>query len=415
MRRLALGSLLGFACFAFAQQPQIPGDVYESGATAETPAQAVQKLYNLAAEIIADPSSGYDAKTDHWPDADAAWQQWDNSMAAEGNTLTQQQRQVLPACAAHLSAAIGDAERSHRIEISQQGNSAAQADAQKLLGTARTEFAQCNLADALNGSNGTPAAGGNSPGSQTGGTPGSGSNPPIQGGVSTGPDGTPGTTNGGGPGTSQAPGTPYVPPAGTQQTPTQPSGSKGITRTPTTPTGGGTQPSAEPNVAALNKAMNACLSAHVPYWSTQAVDPASMTTARVLYLPQANQSTPLDQLPAISQIFLEAAAYGVQANNAHTSEYGPNSGAGKYTFSQQDAADYMVGWLYHCMYSAKLAPDFTNFSQTYPLTLYSQFLGVQMTDRRVNVFDEGWKDDVLSPLPMLPPGQTVFPLVLAPR
>jgi hypothetical protein len=232
MRRLALGSLLSFACFAYARQQQIPqqqipqqqipqqqipqqqipGDVYESGANAGTPAQAVQKLYELAAEMSGDPSSGYDAQTGHWPEADAAWQQWDNSMGSNGNALTQQQRQVLTACATHLNSAIGDAERSYLIQKSQPNNSAAQADAQKLLGTARTEFEQCNLADALNGSNGNPAPGANSPGSQTGGTPGSGSNPPIQGGVSTGSNGTPasgtpGTTLGSGPGTPPATGT----------------------------------------------------------------------------------------------------------------------------------------------------------------------------------------------------------------
>jgi hypothetical protein len=67
MRKWVLGALFGFACIACAQQQQAPGDVYESGSGAETPAQAVQKLYTLAAKMTADPSSGYDAKTDHWP------------------------------------------------------------------------------------------------------------------------------------------------------------------------------------------------------------------------------------------------------------------------------------------------------------------------------------------------------------
>jgi hypothetical protein len=62
MRRVVLGSLLSFACFACAQQPV--GDVYESGvAGAETPAQAVQTLYKITATITDDPSSGYDPKT----------------------------------------------------------------------------------------------------------------------------------------------------------------------------------------------------------------------------------------------------------------------------------------------------------------------------------------------------------------
>jgi hypothetical protein len=187
MRRLALCSLLGFACFACAQEPQQQppiGDVYQSGGNAETPAQAEHKLYLLAAEMTNNPSSGYDAKTDHWPEADADWQQWDNSIGLEGNTLTQQQRNELVPCAAHLGAAIGDAERSYRIQRSQPNNPPAQADAKKLLGTARKEFEQCDQADAMNGTNENPAPGANSPGSQTGNTPGSDSNPPIQGGVS---------------------------------------------------------------------------------------------------------------------------------------------------------------------------------------------------------------------------------------
>ncbi|MGO9323897.1 MAG: hypothetical protein ACLP07_05000 [Terracidiphilus sp.] len=411
MRRVVLGSLLGFACFAYAQQPV--GDVYESGSGAGTPAQAVQNLYQLAAKITADPSSGYDPKTDHWPEADAAWQQWDNSMALNGNALTQQQRQGLVPCAAHLGAAIDSAERSYRIEISQAGNSAAQATAQKLLGAARSDFAQCNLAEALQGSDENPATGGTGPGSDSGGTPGGGSGPPIQGGVSTGPNSTPGTTGGGGPGTPPTTGTEPGPPA--SQPPTQPPGSKGITRTPVSPSGNGTQPPAGPDIAAMNKAMNACLSEHVPYWKEQAVDPAAMATARILFLPDAKQSIPMDQLPANSQIFLEAAAYGVQASKAHTSEYGPDSGAGKYKYSQQDAADYMTGWLYHCMYRDQLTPQSTNFSANYPTLLYSQFLNVPETDSRVNLFSSGFKEDTLPPYPMLPPGKTVFPLVQAPR
>jgi hypothetical protein len=231
MRRLALCSLLGFACFACAQEPQQPpnsGDIYESGANAESPVQAEQKLYLLAAEMTNNPSSGYDAKNDDWPEADAAWQQWDNSMAAGGNTLTPQQHQVLPACATHLNAAIGDAERSYRIQRSQPNNPPAQADAKKLLGTARTEFEQCNQADALNGSNDNPAPGAPNAGSQTSGTPGSGSNPPIQGGVS-----APG--QGETPGSQQTP----SPPSGT----TQGGGSASPKGTPgASQTGTGTQP-----------------------------------------------------------------------------------------------------------------------------------------------------------------------------
>src|ERR1700683_1086181 len=130
MLRVVLGWLLSFGCFACAQPPG--GDVYESGgASAETPTQAVQNLYKITATITSDPSSGYDAKTDHWPEADGAWQQWDNSMAANGNSLTQQQRTELTPCAADLGAALDAMERGYRIQISQEGNAPAQAAAQQ--------------------------------------------------------------------------------------------------------------------------------------------------------------------------------------------------------------------------------------------------------------------------------------------
>jgi hypothetical protein len=161
--------------------------------------------------------------------------------------------------------------------------------------------------------------------------------------------------------------------------------------------------------------MNDCLRAHVPYWQQQPVDPAAMAAARTLFLPDAKQSTPTNQLPANSQIFLEAAAYGVQAFNVHTSYYGLDSGAGKYKYSLQDTADYMTGWLYHCMYRAQLTPEFSNFSANYPTLLYSQFLDVPETDARVDLFSSGFKEDTMPPYPMLPPGQVVFPLVLAPN
>jgi hypothetical protein len=162
--------------------------------------------------------------------------------------------------------------------------------------------------------------------------------------------------------------------------------------------------------------MNACLRQYVPYWKPQALEPASMTTARNEELPQAIQSTPMNQLPAVTQILLEAAAYGVQASNAHTSYYGANSGAGKGKFAPQGAYDYMAGWLYRCLYMAKVTPQVANYvDANYPSTFYSQFLNVPETDDRVEMFKNGWGDVYLAPYPMLPPGQTVFPLVLAPN
>ena len=215
MRRFVLASLLSFASLASAQQQPI-GDVFQSGSGATTPVQAVQNLYKIAVEINNDPSSGYNPKTDHWLEADAAWQQWDNSMALNGNALTQQQREELAPCAAHLNTAIDSAERGYRIQIAQKGNASAQAAAQQDFAAGRAALALCNLADALNGSNGNPAPSGSS-------------GAPIQAGVSTGQNSTPGTTDGGpASGSPTNPGTPGTgtPATGNPRTPLQGSTSK---------------------------------------------------------------------------------------------------------------------------------------------------------------------------------------------
>jgi hypothetical protein len=363
MRRVVLGSLLGFACFACAQQQQPPGDVFESGSGAETPAQAVQKLYNLTAEIIDDPSSGYDAKTDHWPEADADWQQWDNSMQADGNALTQQQRQVLPACADHLNAAIDAAERSYRIQRSQPNNSAAQATAQKLLATARSDFAQCNLADALNGSNGNPATGANSPGSQPGA--------PIKGGVSTGPNGTPGTTGGGSPGAPPTTGTqPGTPPGTTPQG--APPGAKGVGRTlvPTKPTPAKSDAPTPPNVPAFEKAMSDCLRAQLPYAFPQTVDPSFLSSAVNLVGPEVDRNVPFAQLNPASQIFALETAMALQAQWTHDKVYGGNP------YDDSDSIDYLVGWLEQCLERAGLRPEENDASPNVAWALYATYLGV---------------------------------------
>jgi len=400
VRRVVLGSLLGFACFAYAQQPV--GDVFESGsAGAETPAQAVQTLYKIAATITNDPSSGYDPKTTSWPEADAVWQQWDNSIALNGNALTQQQRSGLVPCAAHLGTAIDSAERGYRIQISQQGNPAAQATVQQLYGTARSEFKQCNLADALNGSNGNPATGG------TGG----GSSAPIQGGVSTGSNGTPGTTDGGGPGTPQTPGTQSgTPPGPTPQGP--PPGSKGMTRTPGipgvpgTPTPGlptpkpGTPPPSDaptlPNVPAFEKAMSDCLNSKVSYAVPPTIDPSYLMKATSL-APDDVRVTPFNKMSAPSQIFLLETAMTLQAQAIHDAKYGANP------YDDQDSLNYMVGWLDRCMVNGGQIPTFTTDSPNNPLTLYATYLGVDSDSNQVHYFFEGFTTEYVPPPPLMPP------------
>ena len=396
MRRVVLGSLLSFAFFACAQQPV--GDVYESGgAGAETPAQAVETLYKITATITGDPSSGYDPKTTHWPEADAAQQQWDTSMAANGNTLTQQPRQGLVPCAAHLGTARDSAERGYRIQISQQDNAAAQATVKQLYGTARSEFAQCNLVDALNGSNGNPATGG--------------TGAPIQGGVSTGSNGTPGTTGGGAPGTPQTPGTQSgTPPGPTPQGP--PPGSKGVTRTPGipgvpgTPTPGlptpkpGTPPPSDtptlPNIPAFEKAMSDCLNAKVPYAVPPNIDPSYLMKATSL-APDDVRVTPFNKMSAPSQIFLLETAMTLQAQAIRDAKYGANP------YDDQDSLNYMVGWLDRCMVNAGQIPTFTTDSPNNPLTLYATYLGVNSDSNQVHYFFEGFTTEYVPPPPLMPP------------
>jgi hypothetical protein len=171
-------------------------------------------------------------------------------------------------------------------------------------------------------------------------------------------------------------------------------GAKGITRVRSKPQPA-PSPSTPPNMAAVDSAMNACLAKVVPYWRAQSVQPADLTAASK-YVGD-NNATP------IAPTIREELAMALQAQTAHETQYGA-----KNTYSEADATDYMVGWLDHCLYTAKLVPQSTNMSANDPRLLYSQFLGVPESDRRIGLFNEGWEDDTLAPLPMLPPGKTVF-------
>jgi len=393
MHRVVLGSLLSFAWFACAQKPV--GDVFESGgAGAETPAQAVQALYKIAATITGDPSSGYDPKTNDWPEADAAWQQWGTSIRQNGNALTQQQREGLVPCAAHLGTALDSAERGYRIQISQQSNSAAQPTVQRLYATARSEFAQCNLADALKGSNGNLATGGTSSGSQSGGTSGGGLGASIQGGVSTGSSGTPGMAGGGGPGTPQTPGTQSGTPPGTMPEGTPP-GSKGVVRE-NPPPGQAPAKSSPPDIPAIEKAMSACLTKKLPYLAPLTLKPSFLALASA---PASARAAPFDQLPGESQVFLEETAMGLQAMVAHNNKYGEND------YNDADSRDYLVGWLDDCLLNAGLQQDYTNDTTDDPRQAYGKFLSLPMSDQRVEMFNHGYQDGSsgLPPLPLTPP------------
>src|SRR5579872_5229408 len=161
MKQICLLFFFAISCVVVAQPPPAapPGDIYESASPAAAVEGAFKNLYELAAEITDDPSSGYrPAKGDQpdWPAQTAAQRQWQASMAAYGTGLTRGESAQLDPCAAHLNNAIGDMERGYRIQISQKQNAAAQKTAQSLYAKGRAEFALCSEANGIQGSTSTP-------------------------------------------------------------------------------------------------------------------------------------------------------------------------------------------------------------------------------------------------------------------
>ncbi len=115
-------------------------------AKAQSPAQALANLYQAAQQLIKDPAGEYEkGENPDFPYPSQIQAQWDASMAANGNTLSPQQRELFVPCAAHLNAAITDVEIGYRIQISQP-SAAAQQDAQKRMDEAPGEVAQCSAA-----------------------------------------------------------------------------------------------------------------------------------------------------------------------------------------------------------------------------------------------------------------------------
>ncbi len=197
---LALAMFAGIAARAQQQQtPTAPAmDIYQSG-TPQPVEQAVQKLYALTAEITQDPSSFYlqtEVDKSNWPAVDQAQAQWYNAMAQAGTELTQDQRNNIVPCVAHLNAAIDDMKRGYIIQITQESNPAAQSDAQLLYGEGKKEFAKCLASSVETDDGGTPGpTAGNTPGTTGGSTPGT----PNEGDQGTPPLGSPGTPQSGTP------------------------------------------------------------------------------------------------------------------------------------------------------------------------------------------------------------------------
>ncbi|MGC1461694.1 MAG: hypothetical protein WA802_05800 [Terracidiphilus sp.] len=115
-------------------------------AKVQNPAHALLNLYQVAQEIIKDPAADFEkGRNPDFPHPSAIQAQWDASMSAYGTHLSTEERQLFPACAAHLNAAITDMEIGYRIKISQP-SAAAQQSAQTRFDEAPGEVAQCTAA-----------------------------------------------------------------------------------------------------------------------------------------------------------------------------------------------------------------------------------------------------------------------------
>jgi hypothetical protein len=156
--------------------------------------QAFQKLYEITAEITANPGSLYvqgQVDKSQWPEVDQAQAQWDNAMLQAGTALTQDQRNNIVPCVAHLNAAISDMERGYVIHITQESNAPAQSTAQLLYGEGQKEFAQCLASGVTSDDGSTPGTTGEgTPGTAGDGTPPLGSPQTPQ---SANPPSTPGS------------------------------------------------------------------------------------------------------------------------------------------------------------------------------------------------------------------------------
>ena len=233
------------------------------------------------------------------------------------------------------------------------------------------------------------STGGGSPGPapRGGGSPTPG--PPLQGGASANP------CQPFGPGGYDYCANPTQP-AGCVCTKAQPPGPKGLNLVLQPPV---TAKTPGPSIPALDKAMSTCLSAKLSYMGPQSVQPANLQKA-LASAPASVRSMPFASLPAESQIILEETAMALQAQAVHDQKYGPT------TYNTANAQNYMVGWLDHCLFTAGLQQDYSNNSPNDPRLVYSDFFDTSITDVRVQSFSKGYGQDVLPPLPLMPPNPT---------
>jgi hypothetical protein len=189
------------------------------------------------------------------------------------------------------------------------------------------------------------------------------------------------------------------PPAGTQlPNPPGPPG-KDLKRVypPSPPGPTQSNPPGSPDIPLIDKTMAACLSAAVPVLPQQTVQPNSIASAAKTFMsPKAWSNLP-QQPTGQSQIFLEEMGMALQAQDAYDSIRGLtglakiNAKGGAY--DPQQAEDYMVGWLDHCLQNAGLEQVVPPSAQD---SKYQIFSG-GMDDGE---FQTGYEDFPKPPLPL---------------
>ena len=185
-----------------------------------------------------------------------------------------------------------------------------------------------------------------------------------------------------------------------------PTGPKSLNREPEPdqPAQSQSTPPASPNLLAIQKAMNTCLSARVPYWVATKIQSQYMQKARDAASASV-RSTPPETLPYQTQVFLVETAMALQAQALHDSKYGQVEYDPTYphdTSNPAYAPYYLAGWLDSCVRRAGLEP------LKDPRPAYAQFTGLPVNDPRRFAYSSGytygtapWTPATLQPSPSL--------------
>lgn len=194
-------------------------------------------------------------------------------------------------------------------------------------------------------------------------------------------------------------------PAGCTCNGSAPSGEKSLNREsgPQKPTQTQSKPPApaptHPTLLAIYKKMNDCLRAKLPYMPAFTPQDPYMTKALVAAEGSVAPSTPIDQVPFRSQVFILETAAALQAQAYHDQVYGPS----KTDPNPTDAKDYLVGWFDRCVADAGIVPETTNLSPDNPPNAYAAFLGPGNQHSRLLKFISGYGTEMLAPTSLIPP------------